>query len=126
MATGETTPKTVNQQLLAQLQVRLEEVDDETLKRGGDKAAAGESLVGIKGLFGFFQDKFNLPDTHYVEDDRKDLYDVFEDSVLNSLITTKKTGVYEDFADITVLYFIRDADRARYSVEEIEEFLQLI
>lgn len=127
MLKAETTPKTVNQQLLDQLRIRLEEVDTEAVIENEETPSDNKNLSGVKGLLGFFQEKFSTdPEYAYVEDDRPSLYDLFEESIQKSLIATKRTRVYDDFAEITVLYFIRDADRAHYDVEEIDDFLKMI
>lgn len=81
---------------------------------------------GLKKLMAFFEDK--LSDPIYSDEDmyqrRKELYVIFEESIQKALISTKRSGKYDDFPELTILYFIYDSDRQGYTVEEINSLVQ--
>lgn len=87
---------------------------------------AESSDSGLQKLLGFFEDK--LTDPVYDDDEaferRKELYAIFEDSIQRALSVTKRSQQYEDFAELTVLYFISEADRQGYTVDEIASLVR--
>lgn len=91
-----------------------------------EESSSASQDSGLQKLMDFFQEK--LSDPIYNDDDmyrrKKELYVVFEESIQRSLITTKRSQQYDDFAELTVLYFISEADRLGYTVEEIHSLVK--
>lgn len=115
----------VNEQLLAKINERLSSISEEALRDAEDGAEMGIQTSGVKQLLSYFEDKL-AHDPRLQSYDRPDLYDIFEQSIKKSLVDTKYTERYEEFAGITIFHFIHDADAAEYAVSEIEDFLRMI
>lgn len=122
--------KNVNSELIAHLKGRLGEASsshDEKNKRHDQEGRTVEMSSGLHQLMGFFEDKLSDPDfaTSSIDLSRKKrMYAIFEQSVQKSLVSTKRSRRYEDFPDLAVLYFLRDADESGFTVEEIESVVK--
>lgn len=118
------TRKEVNHHLIEHLQTRLEEVDDEQLKEKSQQLHQGDNVSNVHQLLGFFESKMEEYSQEADTDDRRPLLNVFEEAIQKSLMTTKKSEQYDDFADLAVLYFIRESDREGWGTKDIEQFLR--
>lgn len=107
---------TTNQNVLSALQSRLSE---NIVQDSVDKIESLEATeVGVQGLLSAIEGRYKKVVSGYSE-----IYDIFAESIHESLLTTRDSGEYEDFAELAVLYFIRDADRNGFTIKEIESFL---
>lgn len=107
---------TVNQNVLSALQSRLKDVIDDSVQ----KIESVESTeIGVQGLLNAIEGRYKK-----VVSDYREIYDVFSDSVHEAILSTTHSEEYGDFAELTVLYFIRDADQQGFTVKEIENFLR--
>lgn len=104
-----------------------EEVQSEDSEHDGEGHSSSDPS-SVKRLLGFFEERLGDPafDDSEKQRRRRDLYGIFSDAVQRSLMSTKKSENYDDFPELTVLYFITEADHQGYGVDEIESLIREI